>query len=306
MFGYVLPERAHLYMKDFDLYRAFYCGICKSMQWQFGNASRFTINYDITFLSILLHNFLNVDVSMEQLKCITKPFTKRQSVKRNDLTDLLASFNVILSYNSLKDKVLDDKSKKAKAAMGFLKKAYKKACKNLPGAKEIITERYNALRELEKQNCNSVDKIAHEFAQMMSESVDLIISTFIKAKNLEESVIKGENKQSLLRLVYNVGKWIYMIDALDDYDKDVKTKSYNPFVLSYITCDKKTLMESFGGEMVFTFTTCLNTIANSFKEVKFNFNTDFIKNVILNGMPLMTKGIMRGEKWQTTYSKFSD
>lgn len=296
-------------MKDFDLYRNFYCGICKSMQRQFGEISRFTINYDVTFLAILLHNFLSVDVTFEKLKCITKPFTQRKSVVKNELTDDLAALNVILAYYSLYDKVLDDNAIKAKSALNSLKRANKKAEKRLFGISEIVKERYANLRVLEESKKGTIDQVSHEFAELMKQCVNFIINKQLLGKELKnENIvcynITEESLESFSHLTYNVGKWIYLIDALDDYNEDVSKDKYNPFRVLYGDNKKELLLEQFGEEIVFTFTTCLNKIKESFEEIKFNFNTDFIKNVIYRGVPTMTKGIMQGEQCKRKYTRY--
>lgn len=313
MFGYVMPEKAHLYMKDFDLYRSFYCGVCKSMERQFGQLSRFTINYDITFLAILLHNYLGVDVTFERLRCITKPFTQRKSVESNELTDMLASFNVILGYYAAYDKALDDNSTKARSAMRGLKKALKKASENLTGVEEIVKTRYASLREVEKTTDFTLDKISDEFASMMRDCVKAIV-TLYASKHLVEKEnpvcyndgdAAENNIEGLSHLSYNVGKWIYMIDALDDFEDDVKENKFNPFKVIYSgVSTHKELMEKHGEEIVFAFASCLNAINDSFLKIKFSFNKDFLANVIQKGLPLMTKGVMQGEKCKNTYTKF--
>lgn len=313
MFGYVMPEKAHLYMKDFDLYRSFYCGICKSMERQFGQLARFTINYDITFLAILLHNFLGVDVTFERLKCITKPFTQRKSVTENDLTDLLASFNVILGYYAAYDKALDDNSTKARSAMKGLKKALKKADENLQGVKEIVSDRYKNLRELEKRTDFTIDSISDEFASMMRDCVKAVVSCYTLARSVEKNeelcynknALSENNLEELSHLSYNVGKWIYLIDALDDFEEDVKENKFNPFKVIYGDVSTHSeLMDVHGKEIVFLFASCLNKIEESFSNIKFSFNKDFLANVIQRGLPLMTKGVMQGEKCKNTYTKF--
>lgn len=312
MFGYIFPERAHLYMKDFDLYRSFYCGICKSMERQFGQLSRFTVNYDVTFLAILLHNFLGEDISFEKLKCITKPFTKRKNVVGNPLTDDLAALNVILAYYSVYDKVIDDKTLKAKSALQGLKKAKSKAEIRLKGISKIVEIRYENLRALEEKKKGSVDEVSHEFSSLMEECVNFITNNYLSKKVLEnkDNVCYNSKEYENVRdnfshLSYNVGKWIYIIDALDDFDDDVKERKYNLFSAVYNDCEsKEQLMEKHGDEIVFTFSTCLNKICESFEKIKFHFNTDFVKNVIYKGMPTMTKGIMRGEQCKKTYTKY--
>ena len=54
MFGYVRPLRDELKCRDFDLYRAVYCGLCAAMRRRYGWLAPMFLNYDFTFLALLL------------------------------------------------------------------------------------------------------------------------------------------------------------------------------------------------------------------------------------------------------------
>ena len=54
MFGYVRPRRDELRMREYDRYHAAYCGVCRSLGREYGFFSRFLVNYDMTFLYLLL------------------------------------------------------------------------------------------------------------------------------------------------------------------------------------------------------------------------------------------------------------
>ena len=75
MFGYVVPVKDELSQADFGLYRAFYCGICKSIGKQFGQLPRFTTSYDMVFLSVLLHDHTKQEVTFANQGCISNRFT---------------------------------------------------------------------------------------------------------------------------------------------------------------------------------------------------------------------------------------
>ncbi len=290
MFGYIMPERAHLYMKDLDLYRNFYCGICKSMGRQFSQKARFTINYDITFLAVLVHNYLGVDVEFEKLKCVTKPFNKtRQMVKGNDLTDKFASINVILAYFKLQDDEIDDK--KSKIARKMFESSKRKADKVTPNISDIVEKHYENLRQCEKQNLDSLDRVADCFATMM--------------KEIGKEIVQDKFTEEFGRLCYFIGKWVYLIDALDDFDDDVKDGNFNPFKAKFKDILSKTeLLTKFEQDITFTMATTAKSIISAFESVKFAFNKDLISNIIQRGIPLMTRGVLKGEQCNRNYLKF--
>ncbi|MBR2870230.1 MAG: hypothetical protein IKB98_02465, partial [Clostridia bacterium] len=48
-----------------------------------------------------------------------------------------------------------------------------------------------------------------------------------------KEIVGDVYSEDLYLLSYNLGKWIYLIDALDDFDKDIKKQNYNVFVNSF-------------------------------------------------------------------------
>ena len=217
MFGYIKTDFPNMYIKDTVLYQVMYCSLCKGIGQTCGQKARFVLNYDLTFLSVLLHNLSDFDVKVEKQHCVIHRFRKRPIALVDDLTKRIASLNVILAYHKLNDDVIDNG--KGKIKRSFFKKSYKKAKKLEPQIDAIVKERYKELLKLEKNNCDSADIVADPFGNMMQEIVQILM---------------GDKCNDVLNeLAYNLGKWIYLIDALDDFDKDKKKKNYNVFINAY-------------------------------------------------------------------------
>ena len=107
MFGYVKTDMPYLYVKDTILYKAMYCGLCKSIGKTCGNKGRLLLNYDLTFLSVLLHNVMGLDVKIEKQRCIIHHVVKRPVAISDALTERIAALNVILAHYKLSDDVMD-------------------------------------------------------------------------------------------------------------------------------------------------------------------------------------------------------
>ena len=280
MFGYVTPDKPFLYMKDYALYKSVYCGICKSLKENYGTMPRFTTNYDSVFLSLLLHNYLNIDYTIKRQNCILHPLRKRNIALNDDLTKQIVSLNVMLAYHKFTDDIIDGEGF-FKRLLRFIivKRAYKKAKIYLPQANIIIYEEYSRLRTLEKSNEKSIDKVADCFAIMMEE----LCKTLLKEKSCIE----------LERLFYNIGKWIYLIDALDDLEKDKKKKNYNPLIAAYGDYgDVKEFKDRIKDNLSFTFNCIFNVIEQDLNAMNFNFNTDVIRNILLKGLKSRTNMLM--------------
>ena len=282
MFGYVKPETPYLYMKDDTLYKALYCGVCKSIGRTCTQSARLSLTYDIAFFSALVHNLANEDVKISPQRCVTHWFKKRPMVEKGDrLTDLSAAVNVELAYYKIKDDILDGNGGKGK--LQFFKGSHKKVLKVHPEISQIIEKNYQDLFTLEKQKCQSIDMISEPFAQMMCQ--------------LGEYALKDKFSDGAKNLFYFLGKWIYLIDALDDYEKDVKEGSYNPLYYAYGQKPTvKELFESSGKDLSFAFSDIFASLKNAMENCKFYFNHDLIDNIILKGIPSVTLKILKKEK----------
>lgn len=278
MFGYIQPDVPYMYVKDGMLYKALYCGLCKSIGESCGQKARFALSYDMTFLSALLHNIKNTDVKIEKQRCAANIFTRRPMALADDITKTVACLNIMLTYYKLTDDIADEH--KGRIARAFFKRGFKKAKALHPQAAEIIKKYMEKLSELEKKNCASLDMAADPFGLMIAELSDYCLENFAT--------------EHTRRLFYGVGKWVYLIDALDDYDKDVKKKNYNPFYAAFGDANRAAMLAGNGEEVDFVFKSVFAENAESLKNIKFYFNRDLTDNIILRGMPAATARVKCG------------
>ena len=276
MFGYVKPDLPHLYLKDDTLYKALYCGVCKSIGRTCGQCARFSLTYDVAFLSAVVHNLLGTDVKVERKHCIIHPITKRPIANPDEISDTLACLNVILAYYKVQDDIEDNG--KGKFLRLFFSRAFKRATKKCPELKQIVQDNYSQLFKLEKAGETSVDRLADPFSNMLVE--------------LSKSLLGDTASESSDLFFYNMGKWIYLIDALDDYDKDIKKGNFNPFYSAYKKPDYDGLKTEVGEEVSFILTSTLAGIEEGLKGLRFRFNADLIRNISLRGTMQKTKEIL--------------
>lgn len=288
MFGYVKTDLPNMYVKDTILYQAMYCGLCKGIAKSCGQKARLALNYDLTFLSVLLHNLLNIDVKVEKQHCVVHWIRKKPMAVVDALTERIASLNIILAYYKLSDDIIDNN--KGRLKRSFFKSSYKKAKKNEPILDKKVKERFDELLKLEKSQCDSIDIVADPFGKMMQEVVQVLL---------------GETfNEEVSELAYNIGKWIYLIDALDDFDKDKKKNNFNVFINAYKDiADKESLIKEKGQDLIIVFGAIINRIYETAKALDYKFNHDLLDNILFRGIPLKTKTIMENEKCKNT-SKF--
>ena len=279
MFGYVRADTPYLYIKDDNLYRAMYCGVCKGIAEVCGHSARMGLSYDVTFFSVILHNLAGIDVKIEKSHCLTHHIRSRQMANVDELTRQLGALNTALVYYKYTDDIADGDKGRGKRL--WFKKGFARMKKRYPETEKIVRENLKNQEKAEKEKVDSVDRAADATATMLAEFSDYAL---------------GEKKTPYSRnLFYSLGKWIYLIDALDDYDKDLKKGAYNPFVLAYGASSRKALVEGKNSADVrFIFHSIFFDIRENLSHLEFRFNRDLSDNVLLRGLPMMTKRIMEG------------
>ncbi|HKM00343.1 MAG TPA: DUF5685 family protein [Mobilitalea sp.] len=217
MFGYVNIYKPELKMKDFYKYKAYYCGLCKTLKNRYGRIGQITLSYDMTFLIILLTSLYESDTVKNQNRCVIHPVKKHDALS-NEITEYVADMNIALTYFHLLDDWQDDKSLVGYTGAGVLKKSYKKINKQYPRQCNAIKINLEHLKECETNKEMDIDIVSRCFGELMAELFAY------RQDRWEESIRK---------LGFYLGKFIYILDAYDDIEKDIKKGSYNPFLVLF-------------------------------------------------------------------------
>lgn len=225
MFGYVLAEKPELKVKEYELYRATYCGLCRSMGKCTGQCSRMTLNYDFVFLALVRYAIKPCEVKFKPRRCLAHPLEKRDNMERNDILDYCSQASAILNYQKVLDDLNDEKGMKKLRALllrPFVAHSRKKAFKKNPPLKALdlsVAEKLADLNKLEKDGSSGVDAPAECFGEILGEIMSFGY----------ESI----DKRIAFELGKHIGAWIYIADALDDMQEDIKHGRYNPFIKLY-------------------------------------------------------------------------
>lgn len=279
MFGYIVPDKANLYVKDFQVYNAFYCSLCKALSREGNQLTRLSANYDATFFDIFIHSLLRKEVAIKSETCMIA-MKKKNVVKIDDLTIRVADIAVLLLYYSLTDDILDGKKSRRIIRTSFVLRT-RKAKKREPIINTIIEESYKKLRELEKEQCTKIDKVADTSAKMLQD-----ITCQFKTLSYEES-----------NFIYNIGKLIYLFDAVDDVEEDTKNKTYNPIILSYGSCvDKKEYLNGHKDEVSFLLNSAYSRIVECYDKMEVIEFEGILSNIIYLGIRNQIDTVLSGEK----------
>ena len=270
MFGYVRINKMDLTFREFDYYKGYYCGLCKYLKENHGEISRLSLNYDITFLIVILTALYKLDSDITYERCIANPLKKKMRIV-NEITEYAASMNILLSYYKLEDNLYDDNGIKDKLAYELYKGKLKKAYEKYPQKAEYIKQQLGNLRELEKQESKSIDNVSNTFGNLMGE-------IFVYKKD--------EYEQNLRNIGFNLGKYIYILDAYEDLEEDNKKGRYNPFI-DYI--DKKEELKNKVDRLI---SMSLGMATKDIEQLNLEFNKSIIDNIIYSGVYLRYKSIL--------------
>lgn len=215
MFGYVNIHKPELKMKDFYKYKAYYCGLCRTLNKRYGKLGQMTLSYDMTFLVILLTSLYESETKHERKRCIIHP-VKKHNILLNEMTEYVADMNIALTYHHFLDDWKDERSVAGLAGAKALKRAYRKISKRYPRQCQEITDSLTKLAQCEKDNETDIDKVSRCFGELMA-------AIFAYREDIWE--------ETLRRLGFYLGKYIYILDAYDDIEHDRKKGCYNPLVV---------------------------------------------------------------------------
>lgn len=214
MFGYVVVNKAEMKFKEFDVYHSYYCGLCHALKDRYGAAGQMTLSYDMTFVLMLLSSLYEPEIAYSKGKCIVHPFEKHE-IRRNLFSDYIADMNVVLSYYKCLDDWEDEKkfhklvfSKLLEGKSAERRSFYQDKVRNIDMLMHDITQKEHA-------NCQDIDTMAGLFGRLMAEIT---------------AVREDEWTDNLRSLGYFLGEFIYLLDAYEDVEEDIKKKRYNPLI----------------------------------------------------------------------------
>lgn len=280
MFGYVVVDKPSLRIREYDYYRATYCGLCHAMGKCTGCVSRLTLSYDMTFFALLRGMLEEEKFYFKKKRCVRHPIRKIDTVVINPSLEYSAYISGLMTAGKLADNINDEKGMKstlARIVLGILAGMKKKSKRALPELEEMITEKLSELSALERDKVPSIDAPANVFGELMSE--------------LLSYGLKGNGSIIARNIGNRLGRWIYIVDAFDDYDADRKSGSYNPFVLLYggedfSESDTRSISMMLEAELAMAFS-AIELLEDDLDRSR----SEIIKNILCLGMPASVRRI---------------
>ncbi len=261
MFGYVMVNKPELKIKDFDRYRSYYCGLCEALKRRHGLIGRAMLNYDMTFLVMVLSDLYDVEDEETCCRCIMHPVHKHCQ-RYNEISDYCADMCVLLSYH----KCVDDWNDEKKVNRWILSKLLKRRCKKIeeeyPEKADFIQKRLNMLSIVENAKTTPIDKVAKLFGEIMAE-------VFVYQDDFW--------KEDLYKLGFFLGKYIYLLDAYEDLEKDMKTGDYNPF-------KEISTHENYEEQVLQLMMLMVGECTDAFERLPLVENVEILRNILYSGV----------------------
>jgi len=284
MFGYIRPMQGELKVRELERFKACYCGLCHALGKKYGVASRFILNYELVFLAMLLWGE-DEPLDIKRRRCIASPLCKKRYCIRNAALDTCAGYTVILTWWKLKDTIADEPFIKAlphRILAIILHGAYKKAAREFPVFDDSVKKGINSLIEFESSEQESLDGAAENFAQILRAAAP-------------DSAPEKE-RRPMLELLYHLGRWIYIVDACDDYQEDAKAGRFNPVAARYPPQSGK-LANDDAARLKTTLSHSSNLLCSAFELLPENVWSLTVRNIIYLGMPYVSSRVIEG-KWR--------
>lgn len=217
MFGYIVVHKPELKVREYETYRASYCGLCHSLKKRYGRIGQLTLSFDMTFLALLLTGLYEPETVQSQSRCLAHPMQKHV-YRQNPYFDYAADMNLLLTYYKCQDDWKDERKVSARCLEGLLHGKMKRVIGTYQEKADRIQALLEELSACEEQNVQDIDKTAGFFGSIMAE-------LFVYAED--------EWADKLRRMGFYFGKFIYLMDAYEDIEEDLKQGRYNPLAELY-------------------------------------------------------------------------
>lgn len=285
MFGYVKVDKPEMKVREYEAYRALYCSLCKAMKKHFGVLASFTLSYDITFLLLARLSFLGCIPSFRKGRCQYNP-TKKCNYCNNSDEELkyAAAVSVMLTYFKIKDNISDGSFFKRflmYLILPLVSFKYKKAKKMYNEVALIIGECMRKQAETESKKSVITDEAAHSSADALGK----IISYGLTDEN-----------RDIYKFGYGIGKWVYLIDALDDLQNDIKDGSYNVFVIKYNLKTVDDVTKEIKESILATINMSHAYSIEAWERIKLKSLSPIMENVLYNGITLTMNNVFERKK----------
>ena len=259
MTGYITLYKPDLKFRDYYRYREYYCGLCRALGKQYGQSSRFTLGYDMTFLAILLDGVYDGPSEEPDFRCPLHPFEKRRA-RQNQFLDYVADMNLYMAGLKCRDDWQDDRNLLRGFFALLLSRRMKRIEQKYSEKTSRIKAALNELSRFEKEQSTDFEGAAGCFGRAAAE--------LFRFGDIWDDTMAG--------LGFYLGKFIYLLDAYEDLEEDLKKHRYNPFYQSGSEEDFDDRIREILGTMI-------SRSADEFEMLPVDENLEILRNILYAG-----------------------
>ncbi len=261
MYGYVVVNKPELKIKEYDIYRSYYCGLCDELKERYGVNGQMSISYDMTFLLLLLTGLYEPQIKEYEARCIAHPVHKHP-VRKNEISGYVADMNVLMTYYKCMDDWNDDRKVTRKVFADSLSGKVKHIEAVYADKADTIKKAMDRISELEKSGESNVDMPAEQFGIIMSQIL----------------LMKDDEWKDILIYIGNaLGRFIYILDAYEDLEEDNKKGRYNGLRAYYQRPDYDAFVENILKSL-------MAQCAAGFERLPVIENANLLRNIIYSGV----------------------
>lgn len=263
MFGYINVNRKELSPEDDRTYQAYYCGLCRRLKEEAGVKGQMLLNYDMTFLILLLTGLYELKNRQVSFVCALHPAGKKTGYL-NAATEYAAAMDIVLSYHNMLDDYGDEGRYSRKAMASVFRRDYERIGRQYPRQVQAVEEYMARLADAEGRWERNIDTVSGYTGQMLA--------TLFAWR-------EDEWTKELQNLGFYMGKFIYLLDAYEDRPQDEKKGRYNP--LSFVKLEDGKEYESF---CKLTLTSLMAECAKSFERMPILQHAEILRNILYSGV----------------------
>lgn len=273
MLGVMTVRKEEMKFREYDRYRAFYCGLCRAIGKRCGSVCRLALSFEMTFLAMLQTALYESDTSMEFRRCALHP-VRRQQMLGGEAVDYCADLSALISYYDLRDGWEDERRVDKLAESALLKKAALRAGKLHERQRDAVIKYVKALHEVEERNEQNLDVAANLTGNMLAELY--VMKEDVYARDLRE-------------MGFYLGKFIYLCDCYEDIERDEKNGSYNPLLA-------RREQESFAEDCERMLSDMMARACMAFERLPVLQDAEILRNILYSGIWLRFENATKRRK----------
>ena len=263
MFGYIYVNQQELKVRELEEYRGYYCGLCRELKKRYGRRGQMLLNYDMTFLVLLLTGLYEPEEEVSERRCLVHPISRHKDLV-NEVTGYAADMTVLLAYQKARDD-WEDEHRISKWFLSMaLKRDYRKICEAYPRQSRVLEESIARLGKLQQEGNMDIDQAAGTTGAFLGEM-------FVWKEDLWS--------EQLRRFGFYLGKFVYLLDALDDMEEDEKKRNYNPLI-----CRSQQWKDQFQENTKTMLVDLMTGCAGIFEMLPILHRAEIIRNILYSGV----------------------